>query len=114
MIDVLVVLVLFGISIGNLTGFFLSGLPVPKLISVINQEMNQVELQSAGSNKSLLCIQYEGNGKCRVSVVCQGLIWGTNTVCLLLSLLFAFVFLSYKTFRSLAEVKVAIQQCQAL
>lgn len=77
MIDVLAVFVLFCISIGNLTGFFLSGLPVPKLISVINQEMNQVELQSAGSNKSMLrvCIQNEGNGTCRVSVVCQGLMF---------------------------------------
>lgn len=56
---------------GNLTGFFLSDLPVPTLTSVINQEMNQLELQSASSNKSLLrvCMQYEGNGNCQVSVL---------------------------------------------
>ncbi|XP_036956919.1 interleukin-17 receptor C-like [Acanthopagrus latus] len=40
---------------------------VPTLTSVINQEMNQLELQSASSNKSLLrvCMQYEGNGNCQ-------------------------------------------------
>ncbi|TNN84305.1 Interleukin-17 receptor C [Liparis tanakae] len=40
---------------------------VPRLSSVINQERNQVELQFAGQNKSLLsvCIQYEQNGRCQ-------------------------------------------------
>ncbi|XP_044029523.1 uncharacterized protein il17rc [Siniperca chuatsi] len=40
---------------------------VPRLSSVINQEMNQVELQFAGSNESLpsVCVQYEQNGRCQ-------------------------------------------------
>ncbi|XP_034389790.1 uncharacterized protein il17rc [Cyclopterus lumpus] len=40
---------------------------VPRVSSVINQERNQVELQFAGRNKSLLyvCIQYEQNGRCQ-------------------------------------------------
>lgn len=44
---------------------------VPKLISVINKEMNRVELQFDGRNKSFpsVCIQYEKNGRCQVSVV---------------------------------------------
>ncbi|XP_063766574.1 interleukin-17 receptor C isoform X2 [Eleginops maclovinus] len=39
---------------------------VPRLISVINKEMTQVELQFAGRNKSFpsMCIQYEKNGRC--------------------------------------------------
>ncbi|KAI4827403.1 hypothetical protein KUCAC02_030799 [Chaenocephalus aceratus] len=40
---------------------------VPKLISVINKEMNRVELQFDGRNKSFpsVCIQYEKNGRCQ-------------------------------------------------
>ncbi|XP_070815888.1 interleukin-17 receptor C [Chaetodon trifascialis] len=39
----------------------------PRLRSIINKEMNWVELQSADSNKSLpsVCIQYEHNGTCQ-------------------------------------------------
>ncbi|KAM9361283.1 uncharacterized protein il17rc [Symphorus nematophorus] len=40
---------------------------VPRLRSVINQEMNHVELQFADSNESLpsVCVQYEENGICQ-------------------------------------------------
>lgn len=40
---------------------------VPGLSIVINREMNQVELQFAGSNESLpsVCVQYERNGRCQ-------------------------------------------------
>ncbi|XP_027135564.1 uncharacterized protein il17rc [Larimichthys crocea] len=40
---------------------------VPKLSSKINQEMNQVELRSADSNRGLpsMCVQYEHNGTCQ-------------------------------------------------
>ncbi|XP_034022378.1 interleukin-17 receptor C [Thalassophryne amazonica] len=40
----------------------------PRLNSLINHDMNQVELQVAAKNKSLLssmCLQYEQNGKCQ-------------------------------------------------
>lgn len=39
----------------------------PEIRSVINQEMNLVELQSADSNKGLpsVCVQYERNGRCQ-------------------------------------------------
>ncbi|XP_067443362.1 interleukin-17 receptor C [Thunnus thynnus] len=41
---------------------------VPRLIRVINQGMNRVELQFAGRNRSshTVCAQYEKNGRCQV------------------------------------------------
>ncbi|XP_041638874.1 interleukin-17 receptor C isoform X2 [Cheilinus undulatus] len=40
---------------------------VPKILSVISKERNQVELHFAGRNESLpsVCVQYEQNGTCR-------------------------------------------------
>lgn len=100
-IGVLVSLVLFCICMGKRFMIFLSGLSVPRLNSVINQEMNRVELQSADSNKSLpsMCIQYEYNGRCQVSVN-QGqiVVVGSHRVFLL------FVYLSLNdTFRTFAQ-----------
>lgn len=85
---------------GEINHFFLSFLSVPGLSCVINQKMNWVELQF-GRNKSLpsVCVQYEKNGICQVSVEYQCLILGAVTVihlCFLLLFVCFFVFAEVK------------------